>query len=308
MRIDLNVLLPAAADVAEREIEKLLDRVRFAGRNDVVVALRSLKHHPHRFDVVFRVTPVALGVEIAEVKFVLLSSKNFSDRACDLSGDEGFAAARGFVVEEDSVRGMQSVGFAVVHGGPVREDFRAAIGAARVEGRCFLLRNLQNLAVHLGARSLVETGFDPRVENRVQEANGAEAGDVSGVLGRVEAHADMALGAEVVDLGGLYLAKRAIRGGRIREIAVMEKEARVFVVGIPIEVVDPIRIERAGATNDTVNFVTFFEKQLGQIRAILARNSGDQCLFHRLRKDHLRLALSIRMRRFRGRPTRLFSR
>jgi hypothetical protein len=38
------------------------------------------------------------------------------------------------VIEQDAVAGIDTVGLAIVHGNPVGVDFRAGIGAARVEG------------------------------------------------------------------------------------------------------------------------------------------------------------------------------
>ena len=43
----------------ERNVEQLADAVRLTGGDHVVVGLVLLEHHPHRFDVVARVAPVA---------------------------------------------------------------------------------------------------------------------------------------------------------------------------------------------------------------------------------------------------------
>ena len=52
---------------------KFSHRVGFSGRQNVVVRLRLLQHKPHTFDVIARVSPVALRIEIAEIKLVLLA-------------------------------------------------------------------------------------------------------------------------------------------------------------------------------------------------------------------------------------------
>ena len=54
------------ADLGERDVEQLADRVRLAGGDDVVVGLVLLQHPPHRLDVVAGEAPVALGVEVAQ--------------------------------------------------------------------------------------------------------------------------------------------------------------------------------------------------------------------------------------------------
>ena len=64
--IDDDVLVDVDARVLEGDLGELADRVLFAGRDHVVVGLVGLQHQPHRLDVVARVTPVALRVEVPQ--------------------------------------------------------------------------------------------------------------------------------------------------------------------------------------------------------------------------------------------------
>ncbi len=73
-----------------------------------------LQHQPLHLDVVAGMAPVAQRVEVAEVKAILQSELDARQRAGDLAGDEGFAAHRRFVVEQDAVAGIDAVGLAVV--------------------------------------------------------------------------------------------------------------------------------------------------------------------------------------------------
>ena len=68
-----------------------------------------LQHQPHRLDVLGRVAPVPLRVEVAQVELLFLAGEDRRDPARDLAGDEGLAAARALVVEEDAVAGEQAV-------------------------------------------------------------------------------------------------------------------------------------------------------------------------------------------------------
>ena len=139
--------------------------MRFAGGDDVVVGDVLLQHQPHGAHVVPGVAPVAFGVEVAQVQGVLRAEVDAGDGAGDLAGDEGFAADRRFVVEQDAVAGVEAVGFAVVDGDPVGVDLGGAVGAARVEGRGFRLGDFPDLAVHLAGGGLVEAGFPLQAEN-----------------------------------------------------------------------------------------------------------------------------------------------
>ena len=72
-RIDLDVLFPVQTHMAEGHIQEFANGVRFVGGNDVVVGLFLLEHQPHGFHVFLGVTPIAFGVEVSEVKFLLQS-------------------------------------------------------------------------------------------------------------------------------------------------------------------------------------------------------------------------------------------
>jgi len=64
-------------------------------------------------------TPVALGLEIAEIERLFEPGLDSGDSAGDLAGDKSLAADRALMVEQDSVRGVDAIGLAVVHRDPV---------------------------------------------------------------------------------------------------------------------------------------------------------------------------------------------
>ena len=60
------------------------------------------------------------------------------------------------------------------------------------------------------------------------------------------AHRHMALGAQVVDLIGLHLLDDPDQVGAGGEIAVVQAQPRITLMGILVEVVDPGGVEAAG--------------------------------------------------------------
>ena len=54
------------------------------------------------------------------------------------------------------------------------------------------------------------------------------------------------------------------------------------MVWIAINVVNPARVEGAGSPDQPMHLVSFREQKLRQIRAILTRNTCNQCFFHSL--------------------------
>ena len=202
-------------------------------------------------------------------------------RPRDLARDEGLAAQRRFVVEQDAVAGVQAVGLAIIDGDPVGVNLGGAVGRARVERRGLALRNLLNLAEHLGGRGLVEAGLalEPQDADRLEHSQRADRIRVRGVFGRFERHCHVALRRQVVDLVRLDLLDDADEIGRVGQIPVMKLQPHVRLVRILIQMIDAIGIEGGRAALDAVDVVALREQQFGQIRAILAGNAGDQrCL------------------------------
>ena len=128
--------------------------------------------------------------------------------ARDFAGDECFAAARTFVVEQNAVAGIQTIAFAIVHRRPIGKNLRHAIGTARPKRRAFGLRNFLRFAKHLAARRLVETRSDSGFTNCLQNSNRPDASDIRRVFGDVETDPDVALGTEMINLVRLQIVQQ----------------------------------------------------------------------------------------------------
>ncbi len=59
----------------------------------------------------------------------------------------------------------------------------------------------------------------------------------------------------------------------------MENESAVLFMGVPVEVIHPLGIEKLGATLYPVYDVAFADQKLGQIGAVLPCDAGDECNF-----------------------------
>src|SRR5712692_4607779 len=194
-------------DLARRRVHEVAHAVLLAGGDDEVLGLLLLQDQPHHLDEVARMAPVALRVEVAEEEALLQPQLDARQRARDLARDEGLAAHRALVVEEDPVAGVHAVGLAVVHRDPVRVELRDRIGATGIE-RCGLgLRRLAREAVELGGGRLIEARLLLEAEDahRFQHAQRPERIGVGGVFRLFEAHRDVGLRGAVVDLIGKHL-------------------------------------------------------------------------------------------------------
>ena len=271
LRVHLDEVLPVEADAAEGLLAELPDGVRLAGGDHVVPGLVALQHPPHGLDVVLRVAPVPLRVQVPEPQLLLppLLDRRHAHR--DLPGHEVLSAAGGLVVEEDAVRDVHPVALAVVHGHPVAVDLGDRVGRAGMEGRSLRLGGLLHQPEHLRAARLVDAGVEPEVAHRVEHAQDADRGDVRGVHRHVERDLHVALGGEVVDLVGVQRLEGAGEAVLVDQVAVVQDEL------VP-DVVDPPGVEGAAAAHEPVHLVALLEQQLREVAAVLARDPGDERL------------------------------
>ena len=75
---------------------------------------------PHRFNIFLGISPVTNRIEVTEIQLLFASLGDLCNRASNLASYEGFTAAWRFVVEENSVGGMEAITFAVINGAPIR--------------------------------------------------------------------------------------------------------------------------------------------------------------------------------------------
>ncbi len=86
----------------------------------------------------------------------------------------------------------------------------------------------------------------------------------------------MALSTQVVDLIGLHLLDDPDQVGAVREVAVMQHQPWIALVGILVEVIDAGRVEAAGPALDAMHRVALLQEELRQVAAVLAGDAGDQ--------------------------------
>src|ERR1700722_14581325 len=92
--------LDAAADFRKRDLDEFAHRAGFAGRQHEIVGRVRLQDLVHALDVILGVSPVALGLEVAEIQRVFQPDLDPGDAAGDLARHEGLAADRAFVIEQ----------------------------------------------------------------------------------------------------------------------------------------------------------------------------------------------------------------
>ena len=261
------------ADIVEGELGKLADAMLHARGDDVVLGLAGLEDEPHTLDVVLGVAPVAEGVEVAEVEFVLQTLGDAGGGEGNLARDEGLATALALVVEEDAVAAEHAVGVAVLLDNPEAVLLGDGVGAEGVEGGVLVLGYFLDLAVELGGGGLVDLAAigEAYLADGLDDAEDANGINIGGELGGVKADLHVALGGEVVDLRGAHVGDDADDGHGVAEVGVVEVE-----VGTPLEVGDALAVIDGGSADDAVDVVAFVEEEFGEVGAVLARDARDE--------------------------------
>src|SRR5277367_509568 len=232
-------------DLAKGEFDKFTHRMSFPRGQNEIVRLLLLDNPIDAFDIVARVAPVASGVQIAQIYGALLAECNGGHRSRNLARHESFTAERALMIEQNSVRGVQSIGLPIVHGDPISVEFRRGVGRPRIERRSFALRNLLNQAVKLRRRGLIKPRAvaEPQNTDGLEQPEGADAVGIGGVFGSFEGYVDMALRGQIIDFRRLGFLDDSNEVRRVGEIAVMEEEPNVFAVPILIEMIDALGVE-----------------------------------------------------------------
>src|SRR6185437_4013061 len=193
-------------------------------------------------------TPIALGIEIAEEELFLQRFLDARRGASDLARDEGLAAPRALMVEENAVADEEPIGFAIIHRIPMRRDLAYSIRAAGIERRRFALRRLRH-PEHFRRARLIEARLaatDRRViAQRFEQAQGAYGDRLAGIFRHLERDHHVALRAEIVDLVGFDLLKDAAQRRAVGQIAVVQRKISAADVRIVIKMIDAIGVEEA---------------------------------------------------------------
>src|SRR6476660_9679295 len=244
----------------EGGLDGLPHSVRFAGSKHEVVAFAKLHNSPHPLDVFRRVSPIAFCVQVAEEQFLLDALLNGGDCARNFSADESFAAARAFMVEQNAIAGAKAVALPIVNGRPIRKNLCHAVRTPRPEWRLLSLRRLLGFAEHFAARRLIKARTQSSFADCFQDANRANTGDVGSVFRNVEAHAYVALRAKMINFVRLQFVKELHQIHRVAEVPIMQKQSYIVYVWISVDMINSRGVERAGASDDPVDVVTFLQQ------------------------------------------------
>ena len=189
---------------------------------------------------------------------------------CDLAGDEVFAAALGFVVEQNAIHGEHAVRLTVFLDDPEAVLLGYRIRAVRMERRRLSLRNLLNLTIELRGRCLIHLRLLGQAQNAhgLQNAEHAQRIHITGVFRHIKAHLYVALRRQIVNFIRLYQIDDSDQARRIGQIAVEQLNPVHYVI-------DAGCVGDRCTACDTVHFIVLVQQELGEIRTVLSCYTGN---------------------------------
>ena len=130
----------------------------------------------------------------------------------------------------------------------------------------------------LTSARLIDPGFvcEPQDPHLLQDVQSTQGIAVGGVFRTLKAHRHMALGTEVVDLIRLHVLNNPDQVGAVSEIALVQNQARITLVGILVKMIDPTGVERARTPLNPMNLVAPHQQQLSQVASTLPGDASDQ--------------------------------
>ena len=274
--IDHNVVFVVEVGVSKGLFAELANGVSLARSDNVIVRFLLLQHRVHGPDVIFGVTPVALGVEVTEFQFGLQAKFDAGDSAGDLASHKLETSSGTFVVEQDPRAAVHVVFFTIVSRQVETGDFADPVSTAWVETGLFGLGCFGGAAEHFATAGEIELAMWLEFSQCGQEV--MRTADVGGhsrdPVGK--AFCDKALGGQVITFVERMLAKDMEEAGIAFQVGAVKRD-------LVEDIADPgeatFGVFDGDPADQAVDFVALVEQVFSEVAAVLAGDTCDECFF-----------------------------
>ena len=116
----------------------------------------------------------------------------------------------------------------------------------------------------------------PQDADRFKQSKCAERIGIRGVFRGLETHLDVALCGEIVNFVRLNLLDDANEVRRIGEVAIMQEKANAGLMRVMIQMIDTIGVDQRRPPLHAMHDIVFGKEKLGEERAVLPGDAGDQ--------------------------------
>ena len=106
-------------DFSEGQFNKFAHRMAFASCKNIITGFGLLQNEPHSLGIIARMPPITLRIQITNIETILFPQMDGGDRLRDFTRYESLATPWSLMVEQDTVRRMKTVSFAIIDGDPI---------------------------------------------------------------------------------------------------------------------------------------------------------------------------------------------
>src|SRR3989344_3473069 len=266
-------------DDAERFLGEFTHGVRLSRRNNVITGFFLLQHTPCGFHVLRRVSPIARGIKIAQLDMGSSTRRDLRHTVRYFPRNEIESATRRLVIKEDAVHDEHAVTLAIDTRNLEGVQFCGAVGTSRLKRRHFALGSVLLFpAIQLRSRCLIYLHLRIEESRRLEQGQHAERVGLCSVRRDFERNLHVRLRREIVYFIGFHFAQDGHDGVHVDHVSVVEM-FRAFGIGVE-NMIDILPVEGARATYKPVHVIPLPDKELGEIRPVLTRHSGNKCFFH----------------------------
>jgi len=103
------------------------------------------------------------------------------------------------------------------------------------------------------------------IANCLDQSQGPDGDNLGGILRNVEGDLDVALGTKVIDFVGVNSLEHPPQPGTVGQVAVVQNDIEAAEMGVVIEMVDAISVEKARTPYHPMDFVAFPKQELGKV-------------------------------------------
>src|SRR3989344_3886056 len=197
--------------------------MHLSGSNNKIVGFVVLEHHPHSFDVIRSIPPVALRFDVTKLNLFLSSGENPGNSACNLASYKILSPARTFMIKQNTTGNKHTVCLAIIFCGPVSVDFGGRIGTSRIKWSCFLLGCFNNFTEYFRTRSKVDFCLiQLRKSYCLKYPHSAQARHIAGIFRHLETYSYITHRAQMIYFVRTDFVDQTKERAEISQVAIVQ--------------------------------------------------------------------------------------
>ena len=131
----------------ETPVHKVTNCACLSSGNNIILGFILLEHTPHSINIILRMSPISLRIEVSEIELLLKSKTDLGYRHSDLTSHECLTTNRRLMVKENSIACKHPITLLIVTSNPHSVELCCTIWTARMHRRLFSITLLWAIVV-----------------------------------------------------------------------------------------------------------------------------------------------------------------